>query len=160
MSCYRFAKFPHKLLCGLLLFWLPITFAEEISNFAFVNEDASLKIDGRTIHLYGIHIPKTERTCRTSIRPMECGTRAAVALKFKIDGFVKCDIVEKRSDQTLVGLCRVNYSAFEAGDDLSAYLLEHGWAAALPDAPIEYKTLEKIARARGMGIWGFPIDNQ
>ena len=42
---------------------------------------------------------------------------------------------------------------------MSAYLLERGWAVALPDAPIEYQTLEKIAYRRGFGIWGFTIDS-
>ena len=37
-------------------------------------------------------------------------------------------------------------------------LLRQGWAAALPDAPYEYKVLEKIARTRGIGIWGIPLD--
>ena len=30
--------------------------------------------------------------------------------------------------------------------------------AALPDAPFEYQTLEKIARTRQFGVWGTPVD--
>jgi hypothetical protein len=33
-------------------------------------------------------------------------------------------------------------SYFSEGEDSSAYLLEHGWAVALPDTSIEYQTLE------------------
>ena len=50
-------------------------------------------------------------------------------------------------------------SVLDPGEDLSAYLLEQGWAVALPDAPFEYQTLEKIARSRGFGVWGTPVDN-
>jgi len=52
----------------------------------------------------------------------------------------------------------VKVSRFDEGEDLSAYLLENGWAVALPDAPFEYQTLEKIARSRQFGVWGFPVD--
>jgi hypothetical protein len=30
---------------------------------------------------------------------------------------------------------------------------------ALPDASIEYQTLEKIARSRQVGVWGTPVDS-
>jgi|GEM_PF-5569596 len=33
------------------------------------------------------------------------------------------------------------------------------YAAAAPDAPPEYVVLEKIARHRGVGVWGIPIGN-
>lgn len=131
----------------------------EISSWAVVNEDASLRIDGKTIHLYGIHIPDSGRTCAPNRRPIVCGTRASLALDFKIQGFVRCDLRERREDRSFVGRCRVNASSFSEGDDLSSYLLRRGWAVALPNAPIEYQTLEKIARNRGLGVWGFPVDN-
>ena len=134
-------------------------YAREISSYAFVNEDATLRIKRKTIHLYGIHIPKTSKNCRTNVSPVVCGSRASLALDFKIQGFVRCEIIEKNSDGSMVGWCRVNASHFDEGEDLSAYLLERGWAVALPDAPVEYQALEKIARLRGFGVWGFQIDS-
>lgn len=133
-------------------------FAYEISSSAIVNEDGTLRIKGKTIHLYGIHIPRTSRTCRTNQLPTVCGSRAAVALDFKIDGFVRCEILDELEDGSNVGWCRVNVSRFDEGEDLSAYLLENGWAVALPDAPFEYQTLEKIAQSRQFGVWGTPVD--
>jgi endonuclease YncB( thermonuclease family) len=133
--------------------------AREISSYAFVNDNGSLRIKRKTIHLYGIHIPETSKNCRTYMTPVECGSRAALALKFKIQSFVRCEIIEENADGSLVGWCRVNASSFDEGEDLSAYLLERGWAVALPDAPVEYKTLEKIAYRRGFGIWGIQVDN-
>jgi endonuclease YncB( thermonuclease family) len=134
--------------------------AREISSSAQVNEDGSLRVKGKTVHLYGIHIPKTGRSCRSSKLPPVCGSRAAIALDFKIDGFVRCEIMAENNDRSLVGWCRVNAGHFSEGEDLSAYLLERGWAVALPDAPFEYQTMEKISRNRGVGVWGTPIDGQ
>ena len=134
-------------------------YAREISSYAFINEDGSLRIKRKTIHLYGIHIPGTGKHCNTDLVPAFCGSRAAIALEFKIQGFVRCEIIEKNADGSLVGWCRVNASRLSEGEDLSAYLLERGWAVALADAPIEYLALEKIAYRRGIGIWGIQIDN-
>jgi endonuclease YncB( thermonuclease family) len=133
--------------------------AREISSSAIVNEDGTLRISGKTIHLYGIHIPRTDKNCSRNKRPPFCGSRAAIALDFKISGFVRCEIMDSNSDGSLIGWCRVKASNFSEGEDLSAYLLEYGWAVALPDASIEYQTLEKIARSRGIGVWGIPVDN-
>ncbi|MDH3899719.1 MAG: nuclease-like protein [Gammaproteobacteria bacterium] len=132
--------------------------AREISSYARVNSDGTLQIKGKTIHLYGIHIPRTDKTCSRNRNPPVCGSRAVVALDFKIDGFVRCEIVDRNEDGSLVGWCRVKASYFSEGEDLSAYLLEMGWAVALPDASIEYQTLEKIARSRQFGVWGTPVD--
>ena len=132
--------------------------AYEISSYARVNDDASLRIKNKTVHLYGIHIPDTDRTCDQNRRPVVCGSRAYVALEFKIDGFVRCDLKERREDGSYWGQCRVNATRFDEGEDLSAYLLEKGWALALPDAPFEYQALERIARSREFGVWGFPVD--
>lgn len=147
------------LLISLLFAIAGFSHARELTSYAFVNDDGTLRIKQKTVHLHGIFIPETSRTCRTTQRPMVCGSRAALALDFKIQGFVRCDILRDKPDRSLVGLCRVNYSQFDEGEDLSAYLLKHGWAVALPDAPFEYQAMERIARSRGQGLWGFPIDS-
>jgi endonuclease YncB( thermonuclease family) len=154
-------KFSHLSLAVILatsLFSSSAILAETLTSYAFVNDDGTLRIKKKTIHLYGIHIPKTSNNCRTNQHPPVCGQRAALALEFKINSFVRCEITSENPNGSLTGLCHVNYSKFEEGEDLSAYLLERGWAAALPDAPIEYHTLEKIARSRGWGVWGIAID--
>lgn len=143
----------------LLLLFLALpggALGRDVNSYAMVNEDATLEVAGNTVRLYGIHIPNTDRSCRTSRRPVVCGSRAVLALEFRIDGFVRCELGARQRDGTVLGRCRVDASTFDEGEDLSAYLLERGWAVALPDAPIEYRTLEKIARSRGIGVWGFP----
>jgi endonuclease YncB( thermonuclease family) len=143
---------------GFFALWVTPLLAYEISSSARVNDDGTLRINGKTIHLYGLHIPKTNRTCSSNRLPPVCGSRASVALDFKIQGFVRCEIMNRNSDGSLIGWCRVKATYFDEGVDLSAYLLERGWAVALPDAPFEYQTLEKIARTRQFGIWGTPVD--
>ncbi len=125
----------------------------EISSFAFVQADGTLRVSGETIRLYGIYVPPTDQSCRTFERPIECGTRASLALDFHIGvEFVHCEERVRYQDGSLSALCRVR------GEDLSAWMLQKGWALALPDAPFEYTAFEKIARARGLGVWGIPVD--
>ena len=94
------------ILAGLLLA-LPSA-AYEVSCYAGINQDGTLQIKGKTIRLFGIYIPDTERTCSRNRQPPICGSRASVALEFKIDGFVRCDLHERHADNTYTGLCRVN----------------------------------------------------
>jgi endonuclease YncB( thermonuclease family) len=125
----------------------------EISSFAFVQQDGSLKVAGNVVHLYGIYIPPTDQTCYTFIRPMPCGTRASLALEFQISGdFVHCIERAANPDGSITASCRAN------GQDLSEWMLQRGWAVALPDAPFQYVAMEKIARAKGIGVWGIPVD--
>lgn len=131
----------------------PMSACAEISSFAFVQEDGSLTVASHLVHLYGIYIPPTDHTCYTFIRPTPCGTRASLALEFKISGdFVHCEEREKNPDGSIIASCTAN------GEDLSAWMLQKGWALALPDAPFQYTALERIARSRGIGIWGIPVD--
>ena len=127
--------------------------ADEISSYAFVQDDGSLRVSGYTVRLFGIHIPPTAQSCRSFERPVTCAPQAALALDFKIGAdFVHCTPRARNDDGSITAICRV-------GDtDLSAYLLSRGWALALPDAPFDYAALEKIARHRGLGVWGLPVE--
>ena len=125
----------------------------EISSFAFVQDDGALRVAGNLIRLYGVYIPPTEQTCSTFIRPPPCGTRASLALDFRISGdFVHCVPRATNPDGSITASCR------SGNDDLSEWMLQRGWAVALPDAPFEYFTMERMAHARGIGIWGIPVD--
>jgi endonuclease YncB( thermonuclease family) len=130
----------------------PTAWSTEINGNAFVSDDGTLRIQGNTIRLYGILIPATDQTCQFFIRPAPCGPRAVLALKFDIGShFVHCKPTGEEPSGTIIAICT-------AGDEnLSTWLLQQGWAAALPDAPYQYHVLEKIARARGIGIWGLPV---
>jgi endonuclease YncB( thermonuclease family) len=132
--------------------------APDIVGAAVVQGDGSLRVGTRTIWLYGIYIPPTRKTCLTVLRPARCGGRAAVALEFKIQGFVFCDKRGVYADGSISAVCFVGRTFYSPGEDLAAHLLAEGWALALPGAPFEYVALERIAESRGFGVWGFPVD--
>jgi endonuclease YncB( thermonuclease family) len=138
----------------LLLLLIPVASSGYvISSYALVQDNASLRIRGKTIHLYGIYVPPTGRICRSTIRPTRCAQRAALALDFKIGAnFVRCSPKRKNPDRSLVAVCSVK------GQDLGAYLLTQGWALALPYAPYGYHALERIASRQSLGVWGFNAD--
>ena len=133
----------------------PLPASADIESYAFVHDDASLEISGRTIHLFGIHIPRGDRVCRGSIQPARCAPEAALALDFRIQSFVRCEVVSRNRDRSLNARCFVKAtgSVTEPDEDLSAYLLRRGLALALPGSPFEYQALERIARAQGRGVW-------
>lgn len=142
------------LLLLLVLSVLTARAADEISSFAFVREDGALQISNYLVRLYGIYIPPTDRTCYTFIRPVPCGSRALLALEFKIGGdFLRCTPRFHNADGSITANCK------SGEDDLSEWMLQQGWAVALPDAPFSYAAMEKIARARGLGVWGIPVDS-
>lgn len=138
---------------SMLAILRPAIASADISSFAFVREDGTLQISGNIIRLYGIYIPPTEQTCYTFIRPVKCANRASLALDLKISGdFVRCTTRMTHSDGSITASCTAGE------DDLSEWMLQKGWAVALPDAPFSYAALEKIARSRGVGIWGIPVE--
>ncbi len=126
-----------------------------IIGSARVQEDGTLKVRGKKIRLHGIYIPVTGKTCRSFLRPIKCAPRAALALEFKIQGFVHCLPLTRYSDRSIGAICRVGRTHFKPGVDLGAYLLEQGWAVARPEAPFEYHVLSDIARRKNLGVWGF-----
>ena len=141
----------HLITAGLLaaIAWAPAAAAAPaLTSYANVRADATLRVGSRVVRLYGIYVPATGYTCRTRMRPVKCGSQAMLALDFKIRGFVHCQPLRKNRDRSVTAHCR------NRGADLSAYLIERGWALALPGGPFEYQALERIARARGMGVWG------
>ncbi|MDH3593809.1 MAG: hypothetical protein OEU09_23925 [Rhodospirillales bacterium] len=146
------------LLVALLAFQAPAQ--AEIRRLAFVQDDGTLKVGGRTVRLFGIYIPPTNRVCRTSIRPVRCASRAVLQLDLRVDRFVACDRVARHTDRSESAVCRIRVRNSPLGPDidLSAWMLYHGWAVALPNAPFEYLVLERIARERERGIWGIPVD--
>jgi endonuclease YncB( thermonuclease family) len=137
---------------------LPAVVCADLFSYAHVQDDASLKIKGQTVHLDGIYIPPTDRDCQTNIRPVRCSSRAVLALEFKIQGFVRCEINSRNQDRSLNGTCYANSTNFDPGEDLAAYLLRRGWAVAAPGAPFEYQVLGEIAKEQERGIWGFSAD--
>jgi endonuclease YncB( thermonuclease family) len=145
---------------SLLLAWTQAACAgRELEGHAIVRSDGSLLIKNEVVRLHGIYIPPTERQCREWIRPIRCDSRAVLALDFRVKGFINCYVEHENPDGSLSATCYVDRTSFDPGEDLAAYLIERGWALALPNAPFEYHALERIATNRGVGVWGFQVDS-
>jgi endonuclease YncB( thermonuclease family) len=130
----------------------------EFRSYAVVQQDASLIIQNRVVRLFGIYIPEDRQFCDQSFNPRYCGNRAAAALNSKIQGFVTCEEMGTYDDGSIGAICWTKRSAFDEGIDLGAYLIRQGLALAGPDAPFEYRALERIAERNGRGVWGFQVD--
>lgn len=131
---------------------LPHAPRADITSYARVLDDATLRVGRHHVRLHGIYVPPTGRTCRSNVNPVRCATRAALALDFKIQGFVRCEERVRYRDGSVSAVC------YNDDVDLGAYLIERGWAVAAPGAPFHYQVLEDIAKQRNMGVWGFHAD--
>jgi endonuclease YncB( thermonuclease family) len=132
---------------------------DTIHGLAIVREDGSLLIKNRVVVLFGIYLPPTGRQCREWERPVRCDSRAVLALDFKVRGFVTC-LPEGEDDEGRIhAICYLDRTRLSSGEDLGAYLIDRGWALALPYAPFEYHAMERIAQAQGRGVWGYSIDS-
>jgi endonuclease YncB( thermonuclease family) len=133
--------------------------APVIESYAIVQDDATLRVRGQTIRLYGVHVADLRPFCDSIFRPTRCQTRAAVALASRIQGFVRCVPQVKYEDRSIGAFCSIRGTGTPSRQiDLGAWLLEQGWAVALPEAPFAYHTLEEIAKVNGRGVWGFQAD--
>lgn len=146
---------PQSSIGLVLVFWASVA-AAEFSGSAFVQDDGSLRIRNRLVQLWGIYIPPTVRSCYNFQRPPVCGSRATLALELKIDGFVHCEEREQLKNGTVAATCFAGQGKFETGTDLTAYLLSQGWALVAAETSPEYRALERIAHANGLGVWGLP----
>lgn len=147
------------LLCAMISSAPSFALPAQIKSYAVVRDDASLTVRGQRIWLFGIYLPRSERVCNSRIRPVQCGSRAAAALRTKVTGFVDCRPQYAYEDGSLAAVCRTFGRAGRPGEDLGAYLIEEGLALAGPDAPFSYRALERIAERRGRGLWGRFVDD-
>ena len=139
--------------------WHVALAAGEIESYAIVEDDATLRVRGKRIRLFGVYPVDLRRFCDDTFRPARCQTRAAVALASRIQGFVRCEPQVQYRDGTIGAFCYVDgRGTLDPPVDLGAYLIRQGWAVARPEAPFEYHTLEKIARVNRSGVWGFQAD--
>ena len=128
--------------------------ARTANGLARVDDSGNLIIAGREVALAGIEVPTWDRVCRRSVSPIRCGPRAVLVLDDMVRGFVHCDIVGERGAGLAEGRCTIaSRRLLDARIDLAAELLRQGWAFARDDSPGLYRSLERMARTREIGIW-------
>ena len=139
--------------------WLLEPASADRGRRALVQSDGTLRVGNQTLRLAGIFIPPTNRDCRTFLQPVRCGSQAVLALDTRVRGFVYCNKINRNRDGTINAFCEVdcNNRAGRCREDLGSWMLQQGWAVALPGAPFEYGLFEEIARLNSRGIWGFQV---
>ena len=132
----------------------PAAEARTLSGLARVTDAGTLIVDGYEVALAGIDVPTFDRVCRRSLRPVRCGPTAVLILDDLVSGFVRCAPVGRRGSGIIEAQCTVAARRMlDDRIDLAAELLRQGWAFAREDAPGSYRSLERLARTRGIGIW-------
>jgi endonuclease YncB( thermonuclease family) len=160
-STARPARWRTALLAaGLLLAGLAPAAAQDFSGLARVRGDGSLIVGNRLVRLHGIWIPLLERTCRSTIRPPDCGYESVLVLERLARGFVHCDTVRQLRGGSVEAVCSVRGRGITSPrQDLAATLLVEGFAFAAENAPGQYRLLERLAERRGSGLWSEGIVN-
>ena len=133
--------------------------ARVLDGLAIVQADGSLRVAGETVYLYGIYLPRLERTCSTYVRPPRCGAPSVLVLKDLVEGFVRCEVVRQGRDAVQAVCTQAGRDLFGPREDIAATLVQNGWALAAENAPPEYRALEALARSRELGLWGPKILN-
>lgn len=115
---------------------------------AAVIDGDTLEVGGRRVRLHGIDAPELRQRCGSGAARWPCGRQAAQALAARIGARrVECRWREIDRWGRPVGRCR-------AGDtDLSAWMVEQGWALAFRRYASTYVVEEARARAAGRGLW-------
>ncbi len=150
-------------LAAALLLKVPLALAAAaglVDGPTIVEPDATLIVAGKRIVLDAVYVPEGGRHCDTATSPPRCGSRAALALESKIQGFVACEPSAATRDGRAAARCRVGRTPFFEGEDLGLYLIRLGLALATPTAPFAYHAEERIARERGRGVWGTNVDRR
>ena len=130
-----------------------------LDGLAIVQADGSLRVSGETVFLYGVYLPRLERTCTTFVRPPRCGAPSVLVLNDLVEGFVRCQVVRQGRDAVQAVCTQAGRDLFGPREDIAATLVQRGWALAAENAPPEYRALEALARSREVGLWGPKILN-
>ena len=133
--------------------------ARVLDGLALVQADGSLRVAGETVYLYGVYLPRLERTCSTFVRPPRCGAPSVLVLNDLVEGFVRCQVVRQGRDAVQAVCTQAGRDLFGPREDIAATLVQNGWALAAENAPPEYRALEALARSREVGLWGPKILN-
>lgn len=132
----------------LLVLWCLPALAADVSGRATVIDGDTLEIRGVRVRLWGIDAPESKQVCQRDGKPWLCGGAAANALAEWISArTVHC--ADKGNDRygRMIGLCRV-------GDaDISAWMVENGWALAFVRYSRDYVANEVRAQAARRGVW-------
>jgi len=148
-SFVRQAAFVGMLFFASVSFWPALN--KDHSGPARVIDAGVLEINGETHRLYGIEAVEPTQTCRRrdgSAWP--CGRAAAEALAKFLEGrMVVCEPYGRGGNAQYQSVC------YAVSDNINAWIVREGWAAANRDAPrnSNFAAEESMARFLRRGVW-------
>ena len=108
----------------------------------------TIEIHGQRIRLYGIDAPESRQTCEAAGEVYRCGKDAAFALADFIGRHtVKCEDHGRDRYDRMIAIC------YAGSQDLSAWLVDEGWALAFRRNSVAYVSNERAAETAGRGMW-------
>lgn len=115
---------------------------------ASIIDGDTIEIRGQRIRLWGVDAPESAQICTRDGKPWQCGRDAALVLSGWVGTrTVECQERDRDRYRRIVALCRVG------GVDVSAWLVENGWALAFRRYSGNYVANEDRARSAQRGIW-------
>jgi endonuclease YncB( thermonuclease family) len=124
-------------LLALFIFFI----ASSYSGYSFngradVVDGDTLQIRAQHIRLYGIDAPEKGQSCDLNGKSWPCGR-----------ALVNCDVKTRDRQMRVLAVCALG------DEDLSAWMVEQGWALALRQNAKDYVPHEARAKARRNGLW-------
>jgi endonuclease YncB( thermonuclease family) len=134
----------------LIAAWLlaPPALGQDVSGPARASDGDTLNLTGVRVRLHGIDAVELAQSCSRDGTSWACGREAADRLSSLVAGkSVRCEQRDMDDYGRIVATCRVG------GTDLSAAMVDAGFAIALPQFTTAYIALEARAREQRRGIW-------
>lgn len=122
--------------------------SDQLTGRPSVIDGDTLDIRGTRIRLWGVDAPESAQLCQRDGQAWQCGRAAANALAEWIgERTAICEQKDIDRYGRIVGRCVVG------GTDVSAWLVENGWALAFRRYSLDYVANEDRARGMRSGIW-------
>lgn len=119
-----------------------------ITGRAAVIDGDTLKIDNKSIHLFGVDAPEPAQRCTREGRSWACGRAATGKLReLTANQDLTCEQQDTDADGGIVAVCR-------SGDtDIASEMVLAGLALTYPQSSGNYANEEDQARQEHRGLW-------
>jgi len=133
----------------LLLVALAATAHADVTGRARVVDGDTLEIEGETVRLFGIDAPEPEQTCASGKgRIFNCGALVREILERMTRGYtVSCRERGRDEGGGVLAVCYLGPIS------INEMMVADGWAMAFPKHGPDFENAERVARARGDGLW-------
>lgn len=128
--------------------------SENIIGVASVIDGDTIEIHGQRIRLWGIDAPESRQYCTGDNQKQEpAGRKAAFVLSDMLGSkTVSCEDRGTDRYRRMIGQCSV------ASQDISATMVERGWARAFVKYSSDYLDQESEAHASKRGMWAWTCE--